>query len=212
MRKAVILFLMVIFSASFSEEVKVPEVTFPIEIITEKIEKKPVLQPPDSLQLGEKLEIKLFVEEFRPIPPYNVKPPVIQLKKPSAFLGLPEENALMADSIDDFLNGRYLFAKEKLEKLVKKYPDVPFITDAYYLLGLVYLNLGEPEKAQEAFSQGCGKDSMTPSKDYSCLASAIMHLQVYQTEEAEKALRRIDMSNDNTLFWHSVVLAQMMKP
>jgi len=212
MKKAVILFFMFLLSPSFSQEIKVPEITFPVEIITEKLEKKTLLQPPDKLQLGEKLQIKLFVEEFKPIPPYDVKPPVIQLKKPSTFLGLPEKNALMADSIEDFLNGRYLFAKEKLEELVKKYPDVPFITDAYYLLGLVYLNLGEPEKAQEAFSQGCGKDSINPSKDYSCLASAIMYLQVYQTEEAEKSLRRIDISNDNTLFWHGVILAQMMKP
>ncbi|WP_457643011.1 tetratricopeptide repeat protein [Persephonella sp.] len=211
MKKAVFLILS-LFMLAKAEEIKVPEVTFPIEITTEKIEKKPVLPPPDRIKLEEKVEIQLFVEEIKPIPPYDVKPPVIPINKPSSFLGIPEENALMAEAVDDFQNGRYIFAKEKLEKLIDKYPKVKFITDAYYLLGLTYLNLGEKKKAEEAFTQGCTKDSLTLSKDYSCIGAAVLKLQVYKTDEAEQMLRKINTSNENTLLWHSVVLSQMMKP
>jgi len=212
MIRIILIIFTILFSSVKPQEVKVPEVTFPIEIITKRVEKKPILQPPDRLELGEKVEIKLFVEEFKPIPPYDVKPPIIKIKKPSSFLGIPEENALMAESIDDFLNGRYLSAKEKLKKLIKKYPDVAFITDAYYLLGLIYINLGEPENAREAFTKGCLQENTSLSRDYSCLASAIMYLKTYNDKKAEEMLRRMDTSNDNTLFWHGVILAQMMKP
>ncbi|MDQ7055078.1 MAG: hypothetical protein Q9M89_00660 [Persephonella sp.] len=124
MKKHIYLALLILFFNAFSQEVKVPEITFPIEIIAEKKETKPVLSPPETIKLKEKLKIKLFVEEVKPIPPYGVKPPVISLNKPSTFLGLPEENALMSDAVEDFQMGRLFSAKEKLEKLVKKYPEV----------------------------------------------------------------------------------------
>jgi len=210
--KRLLLVIFVLFQTALSQEVKVPEITFPIEIIAERTEKKPSLKPPDKLELGEKVEIKLFVEEIKPIPPYDVKPPVIKINKPSAFLGIPEENALMSEAVRDFEKGKYLSARKKLEKLIKKYPNVPFITDAYYLLGLIHLYLGEPEKAEKYFVKGCLQESNSPSKDYSCLAAAIMYLKSYRTEEAEEMLRKAELPKEEALFWHGVILALMKKP
>jgi len=108
MKRFLLLFFLLIFVKGYGQEIKVPEVTFPIEIIATKQEKKPFLTPPDKIELKEKVKIKLFVEEVKPIPPYDVKPPVIPFEKPSSFLGIPEENALMSEAVDDFLNKRYL--------------------------------------------------------------------------------------------------------
>ena len=196
----------------FSQEVKVPEVTFPIEIIAQKQEKKPFLLPPEKLKIGEKLEIKLFVEEVKPIPPYDVKPPVLNFKKPSSFLGIPEENALMSDAIDDFLNGRYFFAKEKLEKLIKKHPSAPFISDAYYLLGLVYSNLGEEKNAFNTFIKGCSLNTASKSRDYSCLIGAVFSFKFHDMQKAEQLLKNVELTDENSLFWHSVAFALEGKP
>lgn len=212
MLRTAVLILLLISLKVFPQEVKVPEVTFPIEIIAQKQEKKPVLSPPERLKIGEKLQIKLFVEDVKPIPPYDVKPPVLNFKKPSSFLGIPEENALMSDAVDDFLNGRYFYAKEKLEKLVKKYPDAPFISDVYYLLGLVYSNLGEEKNAFNIFVKGCSLDTASKSKDYSCLIGAVFSFKFHNTQEAEQLLKNVDITDDNSLFWHGVAFALQDKP
>ena len=212
MLRVVVLILLLISFKVFPQEVKVPEITFPIEIIAQKQERKAVLSPPEKLNIGEKLQIKLFVEDVKPIPPYDVRPPVLSFKKPSSFLGIPEENALMSDAIDDFLNNRYFFAKEKLEKLIKKYPDVPFIADAYYLLGLVYSNLGEEKNSLKMFIKGCTQNLISKSKDYSCLSGVVFSLKFHNMNTAEELLKNIELTDDNSLFWHSVVFALKGKP
>ncbi len=212
MLRIIAVILLLISFKVFSQEVKVPEVTFPIEIIAQKQEKKPALSPPEKLKIGKKLQIKLFVEDVKPIPPYDVKPPVLSFKKPSSFLGIPEENALMSDAIDDFLNGRYFFAKEKLEKLIKKHPDAPFISDAYYLLGLVYSNLGEEKNAFNTFIKGCSLNTASKSRDYSCLIGAVFSFKFHNTQKAEQLLKNVDITDDNSFFWHSVAFALKGKP
>ncbi|MBK3333252.1 tetratricopeptide repeat protein [Persephonella atlantica] len=212
MKRYIYLIFLIFILKAFSQEVKVPEITFPIEIIAEKKETKPVLSPPETIKLKEKLKIKLFVEEVKPIPPYGVKPPVISLNKPSTFLGLPEENALMSDAIEDFQMGRLFSAKEKLEKLIEKYPEAKFINDAYYLLGIVYYNLKEYKNALRLFSKGCQTGTIPKSKDYSCMSAAILSMRFYKIEDAEQFLKNIDLTDDNSLFWHSVLFLQMGKP
>ncbi len=212
MRKYILSTLLLTFIVAFSQEVKIPEITFPIEIVAEKREKKPVLSPPDTLYLKEKLEIKLFVEEFRPIPPYTVDPPVINFKKPSVFLGIPEKNALMGGAIEDFQMERLLSAKEKLEKLINKYPDVSFINDAYYLLGIIYYRLEEYKKALQTFSKGCLSKEISKTKDYSCLSSTILNLRFNNLEKAEEMLKNIDLANENALFWHGILFAHSGNP
>ncbi len=212
MRRYILFALLLIFTTVFSEEVKVPEITFPIEIIAEKKEEKPLLSPPENISLKEKLEIKLFVEEFKPIPPYTVNPPVLNLKKPSTFLGIPEENALMSGAVEDFQMGRLFSAKEKLETLTKKYPEVEFINDAYYLLGIVYYRLEEYKKALENFSKGCSSKNISKVKDYSCISAVILNLRFHNLKEAENMLKNIDLIDDNSLFWHSVLFAHLGNP
>jgi TolA-binding protein len=212
MKRFLLLFFLLIFVKGYGQEIKVPEVTFPIEIIATKQEKKPFLTPPDKIKLKEKVKIKLFVEEVKPIPPYDVKPPIIPFEKPSSFLGIPEENALMSEAVDDFLNKRYLYAKEKLEKLIKKYPDVSFISDAYYLLGLVYSFLGENKKAVDVFTKGCDLPVSRKSKDYSCIAAAVINLKFENIDKAEETLKKAENTDENYLFWHSVIFAHLLKP
>ncbi|SNZ06345.1 Tetratricopeptide repeat-containing protein [Persephonella hydrogeniphila] len=212
MRRFFVLIFMLIFTGAYTQEIKVPEVTFPIEIIAIKQEKKPFLSPPDRIELKEKVKIKLFVEEVKPIPPYDVKPPVIHFEKPSSFLGIPEENALMSGAIDDFLNKRYLYAKEKLEKLIRKYPNVSFIADAYYLLGLVYSSLGESKKAVDTFTKGCNLPVTGQSKDYSCISAAVINLKFQNIDKAEETLKKAENTDENYLFWHGVIFAHLLKP
>ncbi|NPA12715.1 MAG: tetratricopeptide repeat protein [Aquificae bacterium] len=219
MKKYILILLFTLFyTVSYSQQqegkqpIKLPEITFPIEIISVKIENKPPLQPPERLTIDEEVDIKLFVEDFPPIPPYDVAPPNIPLQKPSTFLGIPEENALMSGAIDDYNNGRYISAKEKLEKLISKYPNVPFIVDAYYLLGLSYYHLGEKGKAQEYFEKGCLSGVQSLSRDYACISATILNLQLYNTEKAQELLKNVGKVDENTLLWHGTILAQMGKP
>ena len=211
MKKTAFLILFLIFNISFASQVKVPEVTFPVEITVEKIEQKPFLQPPDRLKLSQKIETHLFVEEFPPIPPYNVEPPSISLEKPSSFMGIPEENALMADAIDDFFNGKYLSARDKLIKLLKKYPDVKFKTEAKYLLGLVYYKLGEKEKALKQFENTCKTEETSPIRDKACLSAAILLLDYGKIKEADQLLKNAETPDENFLFWHGVIFAHNKK-
>ncbi|WP_029523178.1 tetratricopeptide repeat protein [Persephonella sp. KM09-Lau-8] len=211
MKKTAFLILFLIFNISFASQVKVPEVTFPVEITVEKIEQKPFLQPPDRLKLSQKIETQLFVEEFPPIPPYNVEPPSIPLEKPSSFMGIPEENALMAGAIDDFFNGKYLSARDKLIKLLKKYPDVKFKTEAKYLLGLVYYKLGEKEKALKQFENTCKTEETSPIRDKACLSAAILLLDYGKIKEADQLLKNAETPDENFLFWHGVIFAHNKK-
>ncbi len=211
MKKTAFLILFLIFNVSFASQVKVPEVTFPVEITVEKIEQKPFLQPPDKLRISQKIETQLFVEEFPPIPPYNVEPPSISFEKPSSFMGIPEENALMADAIDDFFNGKYLSARDKLIKLLKKYPDVKFKTEAKYLLGLVYYKLGEKEKALKQFENTCKTEETSPIRDKACLSAAILLLDYGKIKEADQLLKNAETPDENFLFWHGVIFAHNKK-
>ncbi|WP_029520238.1 tetratricopeptide repeat protein [Persephonella sp. IF05-L8] len=211
MKKTAFLILVMIFSLSFASQVKVPEVTFPVEITVEKIEQKPFLQPPDKLRISQRIETQLFVEEFPPIPPYNVEPSSISLEKPSSFMGIPEENALMADAIDDFFNGKYLSARDKLIKLLKKYPDVKFKTEAKYLLGLVYYKLGEKEKALKQFENTCKTEETSPIRDKACLSAAILLLDYGKIKEADQLLKNAETPDENFLFWHGVIFAHNKK-
>ena len=211
MKKTAFLILFLIFNISFASQVKVPEVIFPVEITVEKIEQKPFLQPPDKLRISQKIETQLFVEEFPPIPPYNVEPPSISLEKPSSFMGIPEENALMADAIDDFFNGKYLSARDKLIKLLKKYPDVKFKTEAKYLLGLVYYKLGEKEKALKQFENTCKTEETSPIRDKACLSAAILLLDYGKIKEADQLLKNAETPDENFLFWHGVIFAHNKK-
>ncbi|WP_297453561.1 tetratricopeptide repeat protein [Persephonella sp.] len=211
MKRIAVFIFLIAFGLSFGSQVKVPEVTFPVEITVEKIEQKPSLQPPDKLKIGQKIETQLFVEEFSPIPPYNAEPPSIPLEKPSSFMGIPEENALMADAIDDFFNGKYLSARDKLIKLLKKYPDVKFKTEAKYLLGLVYFKLGEKEKALKQFENTCKTEETSPIRDKACLSAAILLLDYGKIKEAEQLLKNAETPDENFLFWHGVIFAHDKK-
>ncbi len=190
-----------------SVQIKVPEVVFPIEIIAEKREEIPEIKPPDILEFKEELKIELFTEDIKPVPPYTVNPPVVDMEKPKSVLGIPEKNALLSGGIDDFYMGNLISAKEKLEKLIKKYPETSNSGTANYVLGLIYYKLENKKKAYEHFKNGCLHKYVFPQKDTSCLSATLLSFQIGDDSLTDEFLRRIKYEDINSLFLHGVNFA-----
>ncbi|ACO04138.1 MAG TPA: tetratricopeptide repeat protein [Persephonella sp.] len=207
MRKVIFLVFITLISiqkAFSSVQIKVPEVVFPIEIIAEKREEIPPLEAPDVIQFKEKLKVEIFTQEIKPVPPYTVDPPVVNMEKPQAVLGIPEKNALLADGIESFFRGNYITAREKLEKLIKKYPKTGFSGTAHYLLGLIYYRMDNKKEAYRYFKGGCFHKYVFPQKDASCMSAAILSFQIEKTDETDQFLRRIKYEDINSMFLHAV--------
>ncbi len=208
MRKALLLFLLTIFFAygEITEpKIKLPNVIFPLEVISKRIEEKPPLKPPEKINFDEKLGIKLFTEDIEPIPPYYLEIPVFDIKKPKVFLGLPKENALLSSAIDDYLNNNLFSAKDKLLDLIKNNPDKPLTGKGLYLLGIIEHRLGNINSAFKYLKKSCFFKHPFEEKDFACINGAITAIQIGNIIDAEKLLNASHLENDDTLFWQGTL-------
>jgi len=209
MKRVILIFILLFSIKAFSEEsqpeLKLPSVTFPLEIISQKIEKKPPLNPPEQISFKEQLQIKLFSEDIEPIPPYYVEVPVFDIKKPSTFLGLPKEKALLSSAIEEFVNGRLFSAKSKLIELVENYKDKPEAATGYYLLGIVEHKLGNIKDSFSHFKKACLFKKPFNERDYACFSAALVSIQLDNILDAEFFLPKVQKEDDNTAFLKGVL-------
>ncbi len=209
MRLVSLLSILLVFSYSFSKQIKVPEVVFPIEIQAKKYEEKPKLDVPDNISYEEKISIVLFTKELPPYPPYDVPPPIGSLSPPKAafkFL-LPEKKRLLADALELYDKKDYIFAEGKLKKLISKYPDTPEAARGLYLLGLVYYQLKDEKKAKKYFELSCDSKHNHINKKEACLAAVILNLKTEDFRRAEKYFNTIKTPelHQDLRFWESIV-------
>ena len=201
----VLIFSISVYGEETAPELKLPTVIFPLEIITKKIEKKKPLAPPDKISYSEEFQIKLFTEDISPIPPYYVEIPVFKVKKPSTFLGLPKEKALLSGAIDDIANGDFISAKGKLLELVEKYPKTKQAGEGYYLLGFVEHKLGNIKNAFSYFKKGCLFPQPIDTRDYACFSASFTAIQLDNLIDAEKFLNKIQFEDKNVDFLKGVL-------
>ena len=210
MKKAIYLFLIFfsfkVFAETTQPSLKLPTVTFPLEIINKKIEEKPPLQPPEKLQLKEKIQIKLFTEDIDPIPPYYIDLPIFDIRKPKSFFGLPRENALISSAIDDLFNEKYFSAKENLLSAIEKIKDKPETGKAYYLLGIIEHRLGNIQDSYKYLKKACLFNKPFYEKDFACFSAAVVATQLGNVLEAEKFLEKTTLDNENIHFWKGILL------
>ncbi|RMD45554.1 MAG: outer membrane protein assembly factor BamD [Aquificota bacterium] len=208
--KRVLLILMLFVSIkAFGEvsqpELKIPSVTFPLEIISQKVEKKPPLKPPEQISFKGQLQIKPFSEDIEPIPPYYVDVPVFDIKKPGTFLGFPKEKALLASAIDEFTNGRLFSAKSKLIELLENYKNKPETATGYYLLGIVEHKLGNMKDSFSYFKKACLFEKPFNERDYACFSAALVSIQLDNILDAEFFLPKVQKEDDNTAFLKGIL-------
>ncbi|WP_028950758.1 tetratricopeptide repeat protein [Sulfurihydrogenibium subterraneum] len=199
-----IIMLFLIFHYSFASQIKLPEVVFPIEIVSQILEEKKPLPPPSYIEFKPLYE-NLSVNQYLPIEkPYFVKLPVLTIEKPRAYLGIPPSNALLADSIDYFQRGDFIFAQENLKKFIEKYKDNKNLFYAYYLLGYIDFELKNYQESMKNLEKSC---TLNPLKE-NCLSYAITLIINNEFDKAKEVLDNINQDKD-VMFYKSVV--QMLK-
>ncbi len=211
MLNRIFLFLILIsFSANaLVSQIKVPEVTFPIEITNIKKEVRPKLLPPKTIKFEQKISIILVSQEIPPYPPYDVPPPVGTIKKPKTVFGgvFQRKKALLSDAVDYFFKEKYIFAEAKLKKLIEEFPKSKEAAIGRYLLGLIYYNIGDENKSKIYFSMACEYKGAFDLKSESCLGAVIMSLRTKDLTNARKYFGEVytpEHSNDY-YFWKGVL-------
>ena len=201
--KIFILFFFILITKLFAEvKINAPEVVFPIEVINEKYEEKPAVYPPKVIDYKVKINIKENFEEYiKPIPPVDVPPIEVFMEKPKTFLGLPKDNALLADAIENFYKKEYYLTEDLLDKLfsyISKQKDYKKDLEgrAYYLLGLTKYKGLEKNEAYKYFLKGCHFPKPFPEKLASCKSAVILALQLGKYKEADNILKNLNKSID----------------
>jgi tetratricopeptide (TPR) repeat protein len=187
-----IIILLFLSHYSFANQVKLPEVVFPIEIVSQILEEKKPLPPPNKIEFQPLYDI-LQIKQYLPIQkPYSVKLPVLTIEKPTAYLGIPPSNALLADSIDYFQRGDFIFAQENLKKFVEKYKDHKYLFYAYYLLGYINFEFKNFQESMENLEKSC---TLNPLKE-NCLSYAITLIINNNLDKAKEVLDSINQDQD----------------
>ncbi len=193
MRKLTVSLLMILYSLTAqANTIKLPEVVFPIEILSQVLEEKPILQGPQTLDFNP-LSDQLNIKDYLPLQkPYNVKLPFLKIQKPTAYLGVPPSNALLSEAIDYFERGDFIFAQENLKKFVEKYKDNKNLFYAYYLLGYINFELQKYEEAQRYLEKSC---NLNPLKE-NCLSYVITLTITDKLDKASEILQSISEDED----------------
>ncbi|GAB6071708.1 tetratricopeptide repeat protein [Venenivibrio stagnispumantis] len=194
--------LIVVFKIFAEEVVNLPSTYIPIEIISEKYEEKPRLNPPSTLNLiplNQNLDISKKINKPKPI---NASPMIITFEKPKVILGLPLSNALLSDAIDYYLKGDYIFSKVSLQNFISKYKDDKNIPYAYFLLGLNSFKLKEYKKSAEYFEISCNLGF----KKEACINAVFMHIYNGDFDK----IKNIDIDDANIKFFKTI--AENKKP
>lgn len=204
----VALFSLIGFGFTFAkktEEIKLPDVIFPLEIIAIKQEQKEPLKPPKVLQLNQ-INIRFNID----IPftyPVDIKPIVANIRKPKSFLGFPPENAKLANIITRFQNGNFIFAYQKAKEYVDKYKnkkkiDKTLLAVANYILGLSAYEVNDLEEALNSFKYACNTDFYL--KTESCISGAVVAILLSDLLQANKFLSNAILLDENQ-FLKSVI-------
>ncbi|WP_297888494.1 tetratricopeptide repeat protein [Sulfurihydrogenibium sp.] len=201
MKKLTFSLILILYSITVkANTIKLPEVVFPIEIVSQILEEKPLMNPPKKLDF-QPLNDNLNIKEYIPLQkPYNVKLPFLKIKKPTAYLGIPPSNALLSDAIDYFEKGDFIFAQENLNKFVEKYKDNQNLFYAYYLLGYINFEFQKYNEAQNYLEKSC---NLNPLKE-SCLSYAITLIINDNLDKASEVLQNITQ-DDDVKFYQFVV-------
>jgi tetratricopeptide (TPR) repeat protein len=193
MRKLTVSLLIILYSLTAqANTIKLPEVVFPIEILSQVLEEKPILQGPQTLDFNP-LSDQLNIKDYLPLQkPYNVKLPFLKIQKPTAYFGVPPSNALLSEAIDYFERGDFIFAQENLKKFVEKYKDNKNLFYAYYLLGYINFELQKYEEAQQYLEKSC---NLNPLKE-NCLSYVITLTITDKLDKASEILQSISEDED----------------
>lgn len=197
----VVLVSLIVFSFTFAkktEEIKLPDVIFPLEIIAVKQEEKKSLKPPKVLQLNQ-INITFNID----IPfvyPVDLKPIIADVRKPKSFLGFPPEKAELADIITKFQDGNFIFAYQKAKEYIDKYKnkkkiDKTLLAVANYILGLSAYEISDLEETLKAFEDACNTDFYL--KTESCISGAVVAILLSDLLQANKFLSKAIFVNEN---------------
>ena len=184
-------------------KVEIPEVVFPVEVITEKKEEKPPVYPPKKISYDVKFQIKEeFEKDIKPIPPVDIEPIEVYIEKPSTFLGLPKDNALLGDAIEFYNTNDYLLADEKLKTLFKEYKESKNFGTAYYLRGLIKYKTGDTKEALKNFEKACFYKGKLEKKQRkaSCISAVILAYQTGNPQKAREIASRLKNKRIDELF------------
>lgn len=193
MKRLTFSLLILLFSLkTYANTIKLPEVVFPIEVISQILEEKPIIQPPQELDFRP-LYDELKIKEYLPLEkPYSVKLPYLKIQKPTSYLGVPPSNALLSDSIDYFEKGDFIFAQENLKKFIEKYKDNKNLFYAYYLLGYISFESQNYKESTQYLEKSC---NLNPLKE-NCLSYAVALINIGKLDEANTILNNIYEDED----------------
>ncbi len=207
--RLILIFLFLIINLSYASKIELPEVLFPIEVITEKKEEKPPVYPPKKVNYEIKLNLSdRIINYISPVPPIDTNPVEVYIEPPSTFLGLPKDNALLSDALELYYSKNYILAKTRLLKLLKDFKDKIGKKDiygtAYYLLGLVYYKLENKTEAFRYFKKGCFYPKSFKEKLPSCLSAELVAYQLNSIPDAKSIEEAIKIKTPDTIFLSSI--------
>jgi len=206
--KIFVLMLMII-NYSFASKIELPEVLFPIEVISEKKEEKPPVYPPKKVNYRVEIKLSNKIQSYiSPIPPIDTPPIEAYIEPPTTFLGLPRDNALLSDAIELYYDKNYILAEARINKLFKEYGKEKNKKDifgkAYYLMGLIKYQLGDKEDSFRYFKKGCFFPLKFKEKIPSCLSAEIVAYQLNSIPDAEAIEKAIKLKTPDAIFLSSI--------
>ena len=205
MKKISVIFLFIfILTVKIFGQVKInaPEVVFPIEVISEKYEEKSPVYPPKVIDFKIVYNVKdNFDKYITPIPPLDVPPLEVYIEKPRTFLGLPKDNALFSDAVENYYKKEYYMTEDLLNQLlayISKQKEYKKNLEgrAYYLLGLTKYKGLEKDEAYKYFIKGCYYPKSFPEKVASCKSAVILAFQLGKYKEGNNLLKSLPKSVD----------------
>ena len=199
---------LIIFSfvlAKKTDEIKLPDVIFPLEIIAVKQEEKQPLEPPKVLEINQiNVEFNIDLPFVYPV---DIKPIVANIQKPQTFLGFPPEKAELADIITKFQDGNFIFAYQQAKEYINKYSkkkkiDKNLLAVANYVLGLSAYEISDLEESLKGFEYGCNTDFYL--KTESCISGAVVSILLSDLPRAKVFLQEATLTDENQ-FLRSII-------
>ncbi|MEZ0323064.1 MAG: tetratricopeptide repeat protein [Hydrogenothermaceae bacterium] len=193
----IFIFLILILNLSHAQNsIEIAPVNIPVEIVDVRQEKRELLNPLQRLEL--------FDINITPDIPKDIfltkegieNLPFLSVEKPKAYLGIPPSNAMIADAMDNFTKGDFIFAQEKAEKFVEKYKDSPYLYYAYYILGYTEFKKGNLDKSAEFFKKSCSLQTLREN----CLSYAVVSLLRGDFQNVQSSLSNLPKDDPDVIF------------
>ncbi|MCX7759753.1 MAG: tetratricopeptide repeat protein [Hydrogenothermaceae bacterium] len=193
----IVIFLILILNLSYADNsIQIAPVNIPVEIVDIRQEKRESLNPPQRFEL---FNINITPDIHKDI--FLTKEgvenlPILSIEKPKAYLGIPPSNAIMADAIENFTKGDFIFAYQKAEEFVRKYKDSPYLYYGYYILGYTEFKKGNLEKAGEFLEKSCSLKKLKEN----CLSYAIVSLLKGDFQNVQSVINDLPKDDPDTIF------------